>query len=133
MQGTFLKQDTPSGRMKHAGPFSEEAAAAECEDEKAEVPISSGTPAHVARPRVPQNTPAEGLIPLKEAILRSEGTDSDSSNEGGMPSEARQETAESLISSHSSAAIEGIRSKLVALAQEAEGQVKPEAFMSLKP
>ena len=118
----FPKQDTPSGRAKHAGPFSEEAA--DRQGEKVEVPVSSSTPAQVARPRAPQNTPADGLIPLKEANLRSDTTNSDSGNEDAILLGDEQGKAESLVSSQSSAAIEGIRSTLVVLGREAESQAR---------
>ena len=111
------QQDTPSGRTKHAGPFSEAAA-----DSLGDVSVSDGTPAHATRPGVPHSTPAEGLIPLKEAMLRSEGTDSESGSDDDMPSGDGQGKAESLVSSHSSAAVEGIRSTLVALARGNESQ-----------
>ena len=94
-----------------------------------EVSQSDSTTAHAARAQVPQITPAEGLIPLREAILRSESTDSDSSNDETLNSGKKQSDDQASVSSHSSAAVEGIRSKLVALAKEAVSHLRHHSRM----
>ncbi len=122
-----LKQDTPSERAKHAGPFSEAGAA---QDEKVEVPASGETPAPAMRPQVPHNTPADGLIPLKEVLLRSESTESGSDEGPAFALAERRATAVSSVSSHSSAAAIDIRCKLVALAKEGARQARHLPFQS---
>lgn len=80
-------QDTPRSRIKHSGPFNE--ANLGSRGEKEELLVSNSTQINSKGPKALRTVPAEGLIPLKEALLKSGSSESDSEAEAAHEDEVQ--------------------------------------------
>ena len=79
-------QDTPRGRVKHSGPFNESHSGSQTDRE--DLLAGNSLPgSRTARNQASRSASGEGLIPLKEAVLKSSSTESDTDADEGRAAE----------------------------------------------